>query len=38
MDPTLYPATEKDFMQPLKRYSPETSDISNDLAWNQAFC
>ena len=34
MEQTLNPITEKDSM----RYSQETSNFSNDIAWNQAFC
>lgn len=37
MDQTLYPITNKEFLQLSQRCSPETSIFSNDIAWIQAF-
>ena len=38
MNRLLYPTIEMDSMQLFKRYSPDTSNFSNDISWNQAFC
>lgn len=37
MEQTLYLNTTRVFVKPLKKYSPETITLSNDIAWNQAL-
>ena len=34
----ILPPTKTDSMQLSNRYSPGTSNFSNDIAWNHAFC